>query len=78
MEHKLSILFDSLKELALYSLFLQLPLLFSSKRCKIERHCNTLDIDSTKVFDKMLVSFLFRCNLDPFSCLTVIFFSWFI
>ena len=26
----------------------------------------------------MLVPFLFSCNLDPFRCLTVIFFSWFI
>ena len=46
MKHKLATLFDSLEELALYSLFIQLPLLFSSKLCKIERHCNALDIDS--------------------------------
>ena len=42
MEYKLATLFVSLKELALYSLFAQLPLLFSSKLCKIERHCNAL------------------------------------
>ena len=78
MGHKLATLFVSLKELALYSLFTQLPLLFSSKLCKIERQCNALDIDYTNVFDKIFASFLFRCNLDPFRCLTVIFFSWFI
>ena len=77
MEHKLATLSESLKELALYPLFIQLPLLFSSKLCKIERHCKALDIDYTNVFDKML-PFLFKCNLDPFRCLTVIFFSRFI
>ena len=78
MEYKLTTLFDSLKELAFYSLFIQVPPLFSSKLCKIERHCIALDIDSTNVFDKMLVPFLFRCNLDLFRCLTVTFLSWFI
>ena len=78
MEPKLATLLDSLKELALFSVFMQLPLLFSSKPCKIERHCNALDIDSTNVFDKILVPFLFRSNLDSFRCLTVILFSWFI
>ena len=66
MEHKLGTLCDSFKELALYSVFIQLPLIFSSKLCKIEHHCNALDIDSTNVFDKMLAPFFFRCNLDPF------------
>ena len=42
MEYKLPTLFDSLKKLALYLLFIQLQLL-SSKLCKIERHCNALD-----------------------------------
>ena len=60
MEHKLATLFDSLKELALHLLFIQLTLLFSSKLCKTERHCNALDIDSRNVFDKMLVPSLFR------------------
>ena len=46
-KYKLATSFDSLKELALYLLFLQLPLLFSSKLCKMERHCSVLDIDST-------------------------------
>ena len=78
MEYKLATLFDSLKELALYSLLIQLPLLFSSKLCKRERDCNALDIDLTNVFDKILVPFLFRCSLGPFRCLTVIFLSWFI
>ena len=75
MEHKLSAVFDSLKELALHSLFIQLPLLYLSKLCKIERHCDALDRDFTNVFVKMLVPFLFRCNLDPLRCLTVTFFS---
>ena len=72
MEYKLATLLDSLKELTICSLFIQLPLLFSPKLYKTERHCNGLDIDSTNVFDKMLVLFLFRCNLDPFRYLTVI------
>ena len=55
MEHKLSTIYDPLKELALYSLFIQLSLLYLSKLCKIERHCNALDRDFTNVFDKMLV-----------------------
>ena len=75
VEYKLPSLFDSRKELALYSLLIQLLLLLSSKLSKIERHCNALDIDSTNVFDKILVLFQFRCNLDPFKCFTVIFFS---
>ena len=57
MEHKLATSFDSLKELALYLLFIQLPLLSTSKLCELERLCNTLDTDSTNVFDKILVPF---------------------
>ena len=77
MEYKLATLFDTHKTFALFSLFIQIPLLFASKLCKVG-HCNALDIDSTNVFDKILAPFLFRCNLDPFRCLTVIFLSWFI
>ena len=69
---------DSLKKLVLYSLFIQSPLLYLSKLCKIDCYRNALNIDSTNVFDKMLVLVPFRCNLDTFKCFTFFFMAYII
>ena len=59
MKYKNTTLFVSLKELALYSLFIQLPLLFLSKLWKIERYCNGLDIEFYK---RTWFVQVFQCN----------------
>ena len=62
MDYKLPILSDSLKELSLYSLFIQQPILFSKKLCRIEHNCNDryifLDINSKNEFDNMRLHFV--------------------
>ena len=41
-------------------------------------HWIEFEIASVKLLDRIVVPLLFRCNLDPFKCLSVIVFSWFI
>ena len=65
--------------LVLYSSGTNLPLfLLLFRLWKINCHGIEFEIASVKLLDIIVVPLLFRCNLDPFKCLSVIVFSWFI
>ena len=65
--------------LVLYSSVTNLPLfLLLFRLWKMNCHWIEFEIASVKLLDRIVVPLLFRCNLDPFKCLSVIVFSWFI
>ena len=71
--------------LVLYSSATNVPLfLLLFRPWKMNCHWIEFEIASIlfnlllKLLDRIVVPLLFRCNIDPFECLSVIVFSWFI